>query len=182
MTITAAPGDFTVGGTLTIPAEHEASSGSVTLTAVDDNTDAPNKERKVLATAVNGQGIVQPSGEDLIIVDDEPAADGDPASGYGVHRREQRLDDGDGEVVAPVERANDGDGICGGGEPGAGGGFPDYRDGAVDPGGDDPERTRRTIRAVEKTITDAPGQAGGRYLRRWSTCRATRQIRRSTWC
>ena len=70
----AASGDFTLSasGVLTIPAEQEASSGSVTLTAVDDNTDAPDKSRTVLATAVNGQGIVQPSGEDLTIVDDEP--------------------------------------------------------------------------------------------------------------
>ena len=74
VTITPAPGDFTLSanGVLTIPAGDEASSGSVTLTAMNDNTDAPDKLRTVLATAVNGQGIVQPAGVALTIEDDEP--------------------------------------------------------------------------------------------------------------
>ena len=73
MTITAAPGDFTLSasGVLTIPAEQVASSGSVTLTAVDDTTDAPDKSRTVVATAVNGHGIFQPADVGLTIEDDE---------------------------------------------------------------------------------------------------------------
>ena len=77
VTIAATPSDFTLSanGVLTIPAGQEESSGSVTLTAVDDNTDAPNKDRTVLATAVNGRGpghIIQPAGVALTIEDDEP--------------------------------------------------------------------------------------------------------------
>ena len=74
VTITPAAGDFTLsaGGRLTIPALATASSGSVTLTAVDDDTDAPDKALKVLATAANTQGIEQPAPVDLTIADDEP--------------------------------------------------------------------------------------------------------------
>ena len=77
VTITAAPGDFTLSanGVLTIPAGDEESSAPVTLTAVDDDTDAPDKHRTVLATAVNGRGsghVIQPDPVDLTIEDDEP--------------------------------------------------------------------------------------------------------------
>ena len=74
VTITPAAGDFTLsaGGRLTIPALATASSGSVTLTAVDDDTDAPDKALKVLATAANTHGIEQPAPVDLTIADDEP--------------------------------------------------------------------------------------------------------------
>ena len=74
VTVTPAAGDFTLsaGGRLTIPALATASSGSVTLTAVDDDTDAPDKALKVLATAANTQGIEQPAPVDLTIADDEP--------------------------------------------------------------------------------------------------------------
>ena len=72
VTITAAPGDFTVGGTLTIPAG-QTESGTATLTAVDNRTDAPDKNVTVLATAVNGHGIVNPVGTQLTIEDDDPA-------------------------------------------------------------------------------------------------------------
>ena len=74
VTITPAVGDFTLsaGGRLTIPALATASTGSVTLTAVDDDTDAPDKALKVLATAANTQGIEQPDPVDLTIADDEP--------------------------------------------------------------------------------------------------------------
>ena len=44
VTITAAPGDFTVSGTLTIPAG-QTESGTATLTAVDNETDAPKTRR-----------------------------------------------------------------------------------------------------------------------------------------
>ena len=74
VTVQSSAGDYTLSGSgrLTIPAGAEVSSGSVTLTAVDNNTDAPDKERTVLATAVNTQGIEQPDGVALTITDDEP--------------------------------------------------------------------------------------------------------------
>ena len=75
VTLTPAPGDWTAAGdgVLTIPAGSEQSSGSVTLTAVNDNTDAPDKALTVTATATNGQGVNQPGGVSLTIVDDEAA-------------------------------------------------------------------------------------------------------------
>ena len=72
VTITAAPGDFTVSGTLTISAG-QTESGTATLTAVDNETDAEDKTVTVLATAVNVHGIVNPDGIQLTIEDDDPA-------------------------------------------------------------------------------------------------------------
>ena len=72
VTITAAPGDFTVGGTLTIPAG-STESPTVTLTATDNETDAPDKQVTVNATARNDYGIVLPVGAALTIADDDPA-------------------------------------------------------------------------------------------------------------
>ena len=72
VTITAAADDFTVGGTLTIPAG-QTESGTATLTAVNNETDAEDKTVTVLATAVNGHGIVNPDGVQLMIQDDDPA-------------------------------------------------------------------------------------------------------------
>ena len=72
VTITAAPGDFIVGGTLTISAG-QTESGTATLTAVNNETDAEDKTVTVLATAVNGHGIVNPDGTQLTIEDDDPA-------------------------------------------------------------------------------------------------------------
>ena len=75
VTLTPAADDFTVdnGGVLTITAGATQSSGSVTLTAVNDDTDAPDKELTVTASAVNTQGVGQPAGVPLRITDDEVA-------------------------------------------------------------------------------------------------------------
>ncbi len=74
ITITASPGDFTLSssGRLTIAAGATGSTASVTLTAVDDNTDAPDKMRTLSATAENTQGVEQPDGVELTITDEEP--------------------------------------------------------------------------------------------------------------
>ncbi len=74
ITITQSPGDFTLSssGRLTIAAGATGSTASVTLTAVDDNTDAPDKMRTLTATAVNTQGVMQPDGVELTITDEEP--------------------------------------------------------------------------------------------------------------
>ena len=75
ITILAGPGDFTLSGnTLTIPIGDVDSSSSITLTAVDDNTDAPNKVVEVAAQDVtNSQGYSGPSPQRLEIRDDEAA-------------------------------------------------------------------------------------------------------------
>ncbi len=77
VTITASAGDFTLSssGRLTIAAGATESSASVTLTAVDNDVDAPDKELKVVATAVNTQGVEQPDGVGLTIEDEDPAPD-----------------------------------------------------------------------------------------------------------
>ena len=65
---------FTVtgNGRLTVLAGAKESTGSVTLTAVDNNTDAPDRVVKVTATADNDQGVTQPQGKDLTIEDEDP--------------------------------------------------------------------------------------------------------------
>ena len=75
VTITPSAGDFTLtaSGRIAIPAGATDGTGTVTLTAVDDDTDAPDKRLTVSATAVNDQGIEQPAGVDLTVADDEPA-------------------------------------------------------------------------------------------------------------
>ena len=75
VTLTAAPGDWTAdgGGRLTIQAGATGSDGSVTLTAVNDDMDAPDKALMVTATAANTQGVNQPAGVALAITDDEAA-------------------------------------------------------------------------------------------------------------
>ena len=75
VTLTPAPGDWTAdgGGRLTIRAGATQSDGSVTLTAVNDDTDAPDKTLTVTATATNDQGVNQPTGAALAIEDDETA-------------------------------------------------------------------------------------------------------------
>ena len=75
ITLAPSPGDFTLSdsGSLTIPAGETEISASVTLTAVDNDTDAPHKELTLNATASNTQGVVQPDGVPLTIVDEELA-------------------------------------------------------------------------------------------------------------
>ncbi len=66
--------DFTLNGTaLTIAAGATDSTGSVTITAVDNNVDAPDKTVTVSASAVNSQGVTAPSSATLAINDDEAA-------------------------------------------------------------------------------------------------------------
>ena len=62
----------TVSGntTLTIVAGSKASTGAVTITAVDNDIDAPNKTVTVSATA-SGGGVANPGNQTLTITDDE---------------------------------------------------------------------------------------------------------------
>ena len=69
----ALAGDFSLSGnrTLTIAAGSTSSSGTVTITAVNNGVDAPNKEVTVSAVASNSQGVTDPSNQTLTITDDE---------------------------------------------------------------------------------------------------------------
>ena len=72
-TVTIAPIEdvLTVSGPLTIPAGQTSSSGSVTLTALDNSVPAVNAMVTVSATAVNEVGVTGPADVTLTIVDDE---------------------------------------------------------------------------------------------------------------
>ncbi len=71
----AVDGDFTLSTnrTLTIPAGATASRGTaVTLTSVNNDTDAPHKQVTVSGTADNTQGFTGPAAATLSITDDDP--------------------------------------------------------------------------------------------------------------
>ena len=79
LTVAAAPvppalaGDFTLSSikTLTIAAGATASTGAVTVTAVDNSVDAPDKTVTVSAAASGGNGVASPADVTLTINDDE---------------------------------------------------------------------------------------------------------------
>ena len=65
-------GDFSrSGATLTIAAGATTSTGSVTITAIDNAIDHPDREVEITAQAANSLAIVQPSPLRLEITDDE---------------------------------------------------------------------------------------------------------------
>ena len=70
-------GDFTVSGnkTLTIAAGARTSTGTVKITAVNNNVDAPDKSVTVSATA-SGGGVANPDNQILTITDDDAAPSG----------------------------------------------------------------------------------------------------------
>ncbi len=78
ITVSAAAGtnadtdDFSLTGTtLTIAAGTTESTGTVTVTAIDNAIDHPDREVEVSGLATNTQGIAQPSEQTLNIADDE---------------------------------------------------------------------------------------------------------------
>ena len=77
LSVSASPGsgtDFTRTGTmLTFAAGSTTSAGVVTITAVNNDTDAPNKSVTVSATAAGGNGVAAPSNVTLTITDDDAA-------------------------------------------------------------------------------------------------------------
>ena len=77
VTVSASPGvgtDFTLTGTtLTIAAGSTASAGDVTITAVDDPADAPDKETTVSGAATGGRGVADPASLTLTIEDGDDA-------------------------------------------------------------------------------------------------------------
>ena len=81
LNVAAAPVDPAVVGdyalstnkTLTIAAGSKTSTGTVTITAVDNEVDAPNKSVTVSAKATGGNGIASPGDATLKIRDDDAA-------------------------------------------------------------------------------------------------------------
>ncbi len=81
VTVTAAPvlpaeaGDYRLSENrvLTIAAGARASTGLVTITAVDNDVDAPDKTVTVSGTAANAQGVTAPGDVPLTIADDDEA-------------------------------------------------------------------------------------------------------------
>ena len=153
----AEAGDFTLSSakTLTIAAGATASTGAVTVTAVDDTKDAPDKSVTVTAVVSGSSGVAAPSSVTLTIADD----DGAPAVTLAVVDSsisgERRLHGGHGHPLPPVERGHGdhGDGV--GGDGGGCDGFhADRRDADRGGGGDEEHRTV-TVTAVDDT-TDAP--------------------------
>ena len=73
----AAAGDYALSSaaTLTVAAGATTSSGTVTIAAVDNDTDAPNRQATVSGTAVNDQSVQQPVARTLTIADDDAAPD-----------------------------------------------------------------------------------------------------------
>ncbi len=78
LTVSATPvspavaADFTLAGaTLTIAAGSLASTGAVTVTAVDNDVDAADKTVTVSATATGGNGVADPASQTLTITDDD---------------------------------------------------------------------------------------------------------------
>ena len=70
----AAAGDFRLSGTtLTIPANATASENALTISAVDNRVDAPDKTVTLSATVSGGQGAAAPDPRRLTITDDEAA-------------------------------------------------------------------------------------------------------------
>ena len=72
--VTAAAGDFTLSSakTLTIAAKATSSTGTVTVTAVDDTTDEADETVTVAATVSGASGVAKPTSVTLTIADNDP--------------------------------------------------------------------------------------------------------------
>ena len=81
VTVSATPvsptvaGDFALSANkaLTIAAGETTSTGAVTITAVDDTVDAPDKKVTVSGSVTGGNGVSAPASQTLTITDDEGA-------------------------------------------------------------------------------------------------------------
>ena len=87
---------YSANSTLTIPAGATASTGLVTLTAVDNKVDEANKEFTVFARVKNGHGVVAPSPLTLTVTDDD-------ARGVTVAPKKLTVDEADDTGTAAVK-------------------------------------------------------------------------------
>ena len=101
LTVSATPvspavaGDLTLSDnkTLTIPANTQASTGVVTIAAVDNDVDAGNKTVTISATATGGNALVQPPGSQTLTITD------DDTRGITVSKATLTLDEVDNTVT-----------------------------------------------------------------------------------
>ena len=96
--------------TLTIPSGETVSAGTVTVAAVADTTDAPDKSVTVSATVSGGGGVSDPAGKTLTITDDDDAPTVKLALASSSIPENGGTTTGERDAVAPVERGDDGDG------------------------------------------------------------------------
>ena len=99
----AVAGDLTLSDnkTLTIPANTQASTGVVTITAVDNDVDAANKTVTVAATATGGNALVQaPGNQTLTITDDD-------TRGITVSKATLTLDEEDNTATTDADEHED---------------------------------------------------------------------------
>ena len=109
LTVSATPvspavaGDLTLSDnkTLTIPAKTQASTGVVTIAAVDNDVDAANKTVTVTATATGGNELVQaPGNQTLTITDDD-------TRGITVSKATLTLDEENNEATMEADEHQD---------------------------------------------------------------------------
>ena len=104
LTVSATPVDQAVADdlalsdntTLTIPANTQASTGVVTITAVDNEVDAADKTVTVSATATGGNELVAPGNQTLTITDDD-------TRGITVSKATLTLDEADNAATMDVD-------------------------------------------------------------------------------
>ena len=109
LTVSATPvspavaGDLTLSenNTLSIPANTQASTGVVTIAAVDNDVDAANKTVTVAATATGGNALVQaPGSQTLTITDDD-------TRGITVSKATLTLDEADNTGTSDADEHQD---------------------------------------------------------------------------
>ena len=72
--------ELSADATLRIAAGRRQSTGLVTLTAVDNELDGPDKPVRVTATVMNSEGVRGPTSRTLTIIDDETSMDDDASA------------------------------------------------------------------------------------------------------
>ena len=104
----AVAGDFTLSGstTLSIAAGATTTPDSVTITAVDNGVDAPDKRVTVSATATNTHRVNAPKDVTLTITDDESTPTVDAGADALFDRGGRRREHGDGDAEPRFERGD----------------------------------------------------------------------------
>ena len=111
VTVTVSPGahtdadDFSVSTnrTLTIAADEHASTGTVTITATDDDSYGPDGTVTVTAMAVNSHGVGDPAARSLTIEEDDPR----PAASLVLSAAAIEEDGGVAAITVALDRTAD---------------------------------------------------------------------------
>ena len=94
------------GTTLTIPEGQTASTGTVTITAVDNAVDAPDKTVTVSGMAADAQGVTGPEPVTLTIEDDDETPTVTPTVTLALSRSSISENGGTATVTAMLDRAS----------------------------------------------------------------------------